>query len=256
MPRVTMAATLLVCLTLTAGCSSSSPSSSTSAAALLGATGVEPAASTSPLTGMSALDVWEKTKADADAAKSVRVTAEFLDGKQKVAIDLKMTDTAKVFGSLVLNGNQVKVRRLGKTLYFKADYAFWASNADATTGRTLADKWIMVKQGFSADLDQLFRLTDMDSIVADTMSLSATEQEKLKLAPGIDIGERATVGLVDESAESTQEVQTLYVWDNDPALPLKFAMSSDDSQYMKFRGWNKTFPAITAPKAIDLAKAS
>ncbi|HST85135.1 MAG TPA: hypothetical protein VLL08_25575 [Kineosporiaceae bacterium] len=256
MPRVTMAATLLVCLTLTAGCSGSSPGDATSAAALLGATGVEPAASSSPLTGLSALEVWEKTKADADTAKSVHVTAKFLDGKKKIALNLKMTDNAKVFGFLVLNGNRVKVRRLGRTLYFKADYGFWASNADAATGQTLADKWIMVKQGYSADLDQLFRLTDMDSIVADTMSLSVSEQGKLKLAPGIKLGKRSTVGLVDDSTESTQEVQTLYVWASDPALPLKFAMSADDSQFMRFQGWNKTFAAITPPKAIDLAKAS
>jgi len=261
MSRAPMAATLLACLTLVAGCSGpgaagsgSDGSGSGTTAAALTATAAGPTEDSSPLAGMSALEVWEKTKADADAAQSVHVAARFLDGKDKVAINLKMTDAGKVFGLLVLNGDRVRIRRLGSTLYFKADYEFWLRNADAATGQALGDKWIMVKQGFSADLDQFFELTDMDALVADTMSLSATGQQKLKLVPGIQVGTRSTVGLSDESTENTEEAQTLYVAASDPALPLNLTMSADDSQYMKFREWNKSFNVVAPRGAIDLAK--
>ncbi len=255
MLRATMAATALICLTLTAGCSSSNSGAATSAA-LLGTTGSVPAETAAPLAGLSALEVWEKTKTDADAADSVHVTARFLDGEKKIAINLKLTDSGKAFGLLVMNGNRIRVRRLGSTLYFKADYGFWAANADTATGKALADKWIMVKQGFSPDLDQFFQLTDMDSIVADTMNLSSLEREQLKLVPGIDVGTQVTVGLVNESTERRQGFQTLYVSASDPALPLNFALNSDVDQYMRFRDWNEDFKVVAPAGALDLAKVS
>lgn len=254
MPRAKLAAILLACLTLTVGCSGKDPYVATSASAFNA--GSLPVESRSPLTGMSALEVWEKTKADADAAQSVRVAAKFLDGDAKIAINLRMTDSGKAVGTLVFNGDKIEVRRLGKTMYFLADRGFWASNADAATADLLGGKWIKVKEGFSADMEQFFELTDMDFIVADTMSLSVAEQQGLKLVPGIDINDEPTVGLSDESADGTDEFQTLYVAAADPALPMHFAMSADKSQYMKFRSWNKDF-TVAAPKgAIDLAKAS
>jgi len=249
MPRATMAATLLLALALTAGCSSSPEKAG-------GAAASAPAKSTSPLTGMSALEVWAKTKSDADATKSVHVTGKFLDGEQKIGMDLKMTDAGKVFGVLTLNNDQILVRRLGKTLYFKADRGFWTKNADAATATALAGKWVKVKQGSSADLEQFFDLTDMDFIVSDVMSLSAAEQQTLKLAPGVGINHQKTVALVDETTTEEAEVETLYVSASDPALPLHLAIGSDNSQFMKFRSWDKDFTVVAPEGAIDLAKAS
>jgi hypothetical protein len=255
MHRVTMAATLLIGLALTAGCSGSEPGA-TAGAAILDTARSASTETPAPLAGLSALEVWEKTKTAADAAESVHVAARFLDGKEKVTINLKLADEGKAFGVLVLNGDRIRIRRLGSTLYFRADYGFWEANADAATAEELADKWIMVKQGFSTDLDQFFELTDMDSIVADTMSLSSAQQQQLKLVPGVDVGDRTTVGLADESTENTDDVQTLYVSADNPAFPMNFAMNADNSQYMKFRGWNKAFKVVAPPGAIDLAKAS
>jgi hypothetical protein len=244
-----MAATLLLAVVLTAGCSSS-PDKAGSAGASA------PAKDTSPLSGMSALEVWAKTKSDADATKSVHITAKFLDGEQKIGMNLKMTDSGKVFGELKVNNDEILVRRLGKTLYFKSDRGFWTRNADAATAAALGGKWVKVQQGFSADLEQFFELTDMDFIVSDVMSLSAAEQETLKLEPGIGINHQKTVALVDETTSTEAELQTLYVSVSNPALPLHFAIGSDNSQYMKFRSWNKDFTVVAPQGAIDLAKAS
>lgn len=261
MYRATTAAALLAGLALTAGCSSSAPEATgtTPAATPSAATtsaGTDPTAASSPLDGLSAVDVWKKTKADATAAKTVHVAAKLLDGKEAIGINLKLSDADRAFGTLSFNGDKITVRRLGQTLYFKADRGFWATNADAATAKALADKWIMVKKGFSKDMEQFFQLTDIDFILDDALSLTAVEQKTLKLAPGVDIGTQPTIGLTEGSSTEAAAFQLLYVSAADPALPLNFAMSSDNSQYMKFRGWNEKFTVVAPKDAIDLAKAS
>jgi hypothetical protein len=141
-------------------------------------------------------------------------------------------------------------------LYLKADKGFWTTNADAATAKALADKWIMAKKGFSADLEQFFQLTDIDFILDDALKLTAAEQKALKLAPGIDIGTAKTVVLSDESTSDPAQAQLLYVAAADPALPLNFDLGSDDSQFMRFRGWNQKFTVLPPKGAIDLAKGA
>lgn len=248
------AATLIAGLVLVTGCSGSNsgPAKSTPRGlnAEIVSTEPDPARSAAPLAGMSALQIWEKTKADADETRSVHVAARFLDGEQ---INLKMTDAGKVFGVLKIRGDRVLVRRLGRTLYVNAGRRFWTRNTDADTATKLAAKWITVKKGSSSDLQQFFQLTDMDFIVSDIMSLSAAEQQTLKLVPGIDIGRHKTVGLA-ESDPTEAERQTLYLSATDPALPLNLTFSDSD-QFMKFRQWNQDFTVVAPRGAIDLTSA-
>jgi hypothetical protein len=259
MSRAAMAATLLACLTFTAGCSGSKPEIVATNQPTAGAASTSaepgPTENPSPLDGLSAVEVWQKTKTDTAEAATVHVAARFAEGKERIAINLKMAESGKAFGVLVFNGNKITVRRLGRTLYFKADRGFWTTNADAATARVLSDKWIMVRKGFSKEMEQFFELTDMNFILDDALSLTAAEQRSLKLVPGIDIGTQSTVGLADETSTQDGELRTLYVSDTDPALPLNFT-GSDSSQYMKFRGWGENFTVVAPKGAIDLAKAS
>lgn len=259
MPRATKAVTLLACLTLTAACSGadpvvagSQPSAGTTSAAA-SATATEPP---NPLDGLSAKEVWEKTAVDAGKAKSVHIAARLLDGKDKVALNLKLDSSGKAFGALILNGDKMTIRRLGQTLYFKANRGFWTTNADAATAAALANRWIMVKKSTSADLKDLFDLTDLDSLLDDSLSLTRAQQKRLQLIDGIDIGTQKTVGLSDKQPAGDGEFQTLYVSAAEPTLPLNFAVNEDKSQYMKFRGWGEDFTVVAPKDAIDLSNAS
>ena len=255
MSRATMAVALVACLTL-AGCSSDPDVVATnlpSAGAVTTTADPAPTEEASPLDGLSAVEVWEKTKADAADAESFHVAARLVDEGQKVAINLKVAKSGKAFGALVFNGNKITIRRLGRTLYYKGDRGFWTANADAATATALADKWIVVNQSAAAEMAEFFELTDMDFILDDALSLTAAEQKALKLAPGIDIGTQKTVGLTEAAGSEKGEFQTLYVADADPALPLNFAMATDNGQYMKFRGWGKDFNVVAPKGAIDLA---
>ena len=255
MPRATMVAPLLACLLFTAGCSGSDAVTSKGSTPDASATG-SASETKSPLAGLSAEKVWKQAKANVAQATSVHVIGRMKDGKDKIALNLKLTESGKAFGSIVVNGEKMTIRRLGKTLYFKADRQFWTTSADAATADALANKWIMVKKGSSSDIKEFFQLTDLDFILGETMTLTAASAKKLKLAPGIDIGEVSTVGLIDKGAKASKgEFETLYISDTDTALPMNFSMPTDDTQYMRFREWNETFK-VAAPKgAIDLAAA-
>jgi hypothetical protein len=253
MPSATKAATLLVCLALTAGCSGSAPDRRTGAPA-----GAEPAADparkSASLSAMSALELWAESKANADVAKSVHVAARYRDGRTRVATNLKMTDAGKVFGTVTFNGDKVNLRRLGRTLYLKAGTKYWTRTAGAAAANVRADRWVKVKQGSSSAVEPFFRLTDMDLVVSDLMSLSVAEQAALKLVPGIPIGERRTIGLADELTTDDSQFQKLYVSATAPAMPLNFVVGSGATRSMKFRSWNKRFDVVAPRGALDLTR--
>jgi hypothetical protein len=259
MARATMAIALLVAVTLVGGCSGADPLTAsgqpTDGAAVTSAA-PDPVETSTPLDGLSAQEVWKKATGDAAEAESVHVIAKLLDGSERVAINLKLDSTGHATGTVGLNGDKIAVRRLGKILYFKADRTFWITNADLATANVLANKWIMVKKGFSKDMEQFFELTDLDFIVRDALTLTADEKKALTLKPGIDIAGQPTVGLTDEGSTKNTQKQTLYISATDPALPMTFTLGNGKSQSMKFRGWNKGFTVVAPYGAIDLAAAS
>jgi hypothetical protein len=253
MPTVTKAATLLVCLALTAGCSGSTPDDGARPPAGAKA-GADQAGNPASLTTMSALELWAESKANADVAKSVHVAARYRDGRTRVATNLKMTDTGKVFGTVSFDGDKVRLRRLGRTLYLRAGKQYWTRNGGAAAASVRADRWVKVKRGSSRAVEQFFTLTDMDLVVSDLMSLSVAEQAALKLAPGIAIGSRRTIGLADELTTDDSEFQKLYVSAAAPVLPLNFVVGSGATRSMKFRSWNKDFDVVAPRGAIDLTR--
>ena len=255
MRRTTTAASLMAGLILVSACSGAKPQTAPNVAGFTVAdvgTDAKPASNTTSLAGMSALEVWEKTKADADASPSVHVAARFPEGDQ---FNLKLTDQGKVFGILKLRGRTVLVRRMGAVLYLKAGSSFWAANASSARVPELAGRWVTVRSAPTADLKQILEYTDLDYTVSDLMSLSAAEQKSLKLVPGIKIGPRRTIGLVDDSAQDPTLVRKLYLAAGDPAVPLNFTVGNGTTEYMKFRSWGKDFTVVAPRGAVELSQA-
>ncbi len=179
----------------------------------------------------------------------MQVTARQLDGTQ---FNLKMTDKGKVFGLLKVHGNAVLVRRLGGVLYVKAGAPFWTANVGATKAEQLAFKWVVVRQASTADLQQIMQLTDLDYAVSDLMSLSVAEQKGLKLIPGVTIGGRKTVGLVDDSAGDPTQTRRLYLVPAERAMPLAYTVGTGKEQYMRFRSWGTKFRVVVPTGAVEL----
>ncbi|HST85134.1 MAG TPA: hypothetical protein VLL08_25570 [Kineosporiaceae bacterium] len=251
MSRATMAATLFLCLTLTAGCSdselvtapSSAPSATESAA-------IESTSEVSALEGLSALQIWRKTKKDAKQAKSVHLTGSFIEDNDRIQIDLKLNDTNRGIGTISLNGEKIFVRRLGKVLYFKANRKFWDSVDPAATN-LFGNRWLKTKNQ-SGDMAEFFQLVDMDSFISDSLKLSAADRKKLKRGAGTPVAGQETVAL----KSAAKAFGVLYVAANGPTLPLDLVLPADKRQFMKFRGWNDPV-TVTAPKSpIDMDKLS
>jgi hypothetical protein len=249
-----MAVTVFVCLTLTAGCSGSDPITSSPAAATGAAAApdkaadaaddaaAEPAAVTSALEGMSAVQVWRKTKADVKNAESVHITGSFIDGKERMKINLKLNSANQSFGFISIDGQKMTVRRLDKTLYLKASKKFWTKNADAQTGAFLANKWLKTKDQ-SGDMADFFDLMSMDALLTESLKMTAAQRKQLKRTDGEPVAGQETVELKTKS----NEYDVLSIAAADPALPLGFTMAKDKSQFLKFQDWSKPF-TVTAPK--------
>jgi len=254
MSRATMAATLLICLTLTAGCSDSDPTPSpTGPAGAPSATGTSTAEATpaaSPLKGKSALQVWRKTKKDAKQAKSVHLTGSFTEGKDQTRIDLKLNNNHQGTGTISVNGQKMHVRRLGKVSYFKGNRKFWNS-IDPAAANVFGDRWAKTKSQ-SGDLAPLFQLLDKNSVLSEFLKMSPAERKKLKRADGKRIAGQETVALKSKA----KEFGVLYVAATGPTLPLDLVLPNDKRQFMNFRGWNEPV-TVTAPKnPIDMDKLS
>jgi hypothetical protein len=262
MRRALMATTLAASLSLLAGCSGSDPGlvakASNPDTSPKASSSTEPAATddANPLEGLSAQQVLAKSKAAAKDAKSFHTTAKMLDGKDHITVNLKMTSTGKAYGVIIVNGDKIAVRRLGKTLYFKGSRSFWKTSGGAQVADLMAGKWLMVKQGTAKEMDEFFELTDTDAFLDETLKLTAAQRKGLKLVKGIDVDGQKTVGLKDtvgDAKSDTDKDGILYVADAEAPLPLQFAVKNDDSQYMKFKEWNETVSVVVPKGAIDMA---
>jgi hypothetical protein len=250
MSRATMAATLLLCLTLTAGCSGSDPSTAPSTQPGATETAAIEATPVSALEGLSAVQVWRKTKKDAKQAGSVHLTGSFIEDNDRVQLDLKLNNTNHGIGTISVNGEKIFIRRLGKVLYFKANRKFWDS-VDPAAANLFGNRWLKTKNQ-SGDMAEFFQLVDMDSFISDSLKLSAADRKKLKRSAGTPVAGQETVAL----KSSAKAFGVLYVAATGPTLPLDLVLPADKRQFMKFRNWNEPV-SVTAPKnPIDMDKLS
>ena len=249
MPRTMMAATLLACLTFTAGCGGSSPdASSTPPAAAPTTTEAAPTTPASELEGLSAAEVWEKLESDVGKAKSVHLSANVVDGKDRIKFNMKLASSGNATGTMTNNGDTVNLRRIGKTLYFKGDRGFWTNNVDPASAKTMAGKWIKTTKGKVAGMEGIFVFTDLDSMLKESLKTTPAEKKALKIIPGIPVDGQETIGLSTKSADLDQ----LYAAATGPTLPLKITAAKDKKQFMKFQDWDKDFTVEKPAGAIDI----
>ena len=257
MPRTTMVATVLTCLTLTAACGASDPD--TQATGPAAATSSVPAATTavtpttpaSELEGLSAAQVWKKLETDVAKAKSVHVVMSAVDGKKPIKFDLKLSTSGKAQGTMALEGGTITMRRIGKVLYYKADRAFYTKNADAETAKLMAGRWIQTSKGADKDMDEMFSLTYLGPMLKESLKMTASEKKSLKRVPGKEIEGQETVGLRTNS----KELDTLYASATGPTLPLYVTAAKSKTEYVKFQDWNQDFSVTKPADAMNLDKA-
>jgi hypothetical protein len=75
-------------------------------------------------------------------ASSARVVGIVLQGNQTTSLDLSAATNDHGQGSVTVNGQQIKLIRLGPTVYMSASKKFWSQSVSPTAAQLFAGKWI------------------------------------------------------------------------------------------------------------------
>ena len=244
------AAAAIVPLALIAGCTNTVADATVTAPAKA-AVQVSGTAAPSAVANPAAL-LWNQTEDNAEQADTVHVSAHLVDGKNKVTVDLTAAKDHRAVGSMNLSGNQLVIRRTGKTLYFKADAGFWKAFGDKATAKKFTNKWIKVTKGSTA-MEPIFELTEMNYFTDQALSLPANDKQGLLVIAGPVVAGQKTTGLADMPAgKQTAQSGTLYVTAAEPSLPLAWKVGTDGKQFINFDKWNAALKVAVPQDAFNL----
>jgi len=76
------------------------------------------------------------------AASSARVVGDVVQKNQTTSLDLSAATNDHGQGSVTVNGQQIKLIRLGPTVYMSASNKFWSQSVSPTAAQLFAGKWI------------------------------------------------------------------------------------------------------------------
>jgi len=178
---------------------------------------------------LSAADILGKTKTALTGATTVRISGTgFAEGGQ-IEMDFRFKGTEGGAGWGTFDGQRVEMIRVGQTVYFKADEAFWSDmTGDADAAREIAGKYLKTGAADEPALKLLATFTDLSAfssmfLTPDGGSYTKGERKQIR---GID-----AIGLV----ESGPRGLTLYVAAQGPAYPLQLvATKADDNGTLDF----------------------
>jgi hypothetical protein len=206
------------------------------------------AAATSSLEGLTADEVFAKTKAAAQAATSVRVKGEVADSGQSIAIDLKLAGVARGSGTVIQDGGRIDLVRDGNDIYFKADektLSKTVAQGDARIVKLIAGRWVKATVT-TAGFDSFAGLLDLVEFVKGVLSPDG----KVSRVDGKMVSGVTTVGLKDNAATGGG---VLYVADTGEPFPLRIEPGSGTGG-VTMSDWN-TEITITVPPADQVIDA-
>jgi hypothetical protein len=231
--------------------------STTSAAAPSRAAGSATSASTAPSTAagggvadLSATEIFARTKTAFKNADTVRLKGSGASGTTKFAIDMRYATAGDAIGTVTNSGQTIELRRVGQTVYVKADKAFWTKSAGPAVAELLGGKYLKAPLS-DPRVAQLGSFTDKNSF-ADQVLSPATGVTKggTKTIRGVP-----AIGLVDKSGTGSA---TLYVATSGEPVPLQLTPSSGSGNegLFDFLDYGKPIDVAAPPAAqtIDATK--
>ena len=253
---VTITAGLAVAL-LAAGCSSDRPESSSPPA--VRPSTPAPTASPSPTAefdGDGAAEIWDQAERKARRAKSFHVVMTGFYEKQPVEMDMSYA-AGRATGTVTLNKHAVKLRRIGKDLWFQAERAFWLDQgAGAGVTDMLAGRWVRGRQS-TAGLDSLFELTDLTAVRKEFILTAGQDVLYTGRVAGRKVGGRPTVGLAGRArdVDGGEFRVAVYVAADGSALPMQVVALSGkkyNTENRVFSRWNKKVTVTRPGNAVRI----
>ena len=217
-----------------------------------GSTGSTATTAASPLEGLSANAVLERTQKAAGAASSVRIAGQVTTGNQTITLDLRLKAGAGAAGTMGIAGGNVDLIVLDKTIYLKGNEAFYrgvvGDRWNAEIAKLIVGRYLKASTT-DANFGSLSVFTDMRSFLGGLL----TPQGAVTRVAGTPVGGVATVGL--KGGKPGKEAILLVADAADP-LPLRLApVSSPTGDQVTFSEWNGAVE-LTAPPAdqvLDVA---
>jgi hypothetical protein len=228
-----------------AGCGGGSSGSGGSTAATT--------AAASPLSGLSADEVLQRTRKAAAAADSVRVAGQVTTGNQTIKLDLGLQAGKGAAGTMDVGGGSVNLVVVGKDVYIKGNDAFYKG--------VLGSKWndqvakLLVGRYIKSTTDDpnfgpIALFTDMHGFLDGLLKPGGT----VTRVPGRPVDGVATVGL---KGGKPGNAAILLVSDAAEPLPLHLApIAGPAGDEITLSNWNGTVDLATPTndQVFDITK--
>jgi hypothetical protein len=236
--RVLLAVSAAALVATACGDDSTSNAAAPSQAAGSTAASASPSTAAGGVADLAATEIFARTKAAFKAADTVRLKGSGASGTTKFAIDMRYSTAGNAVGTVSNAGQTIELRRIGQTVYVKADKAFWTKSAGAAVAELLGGKYLKAPLA-DPRVAQLGAFTDKNSFADEVLSPSSNvtkgDSKSIRGIPAI--------GLVDKASSGSA---TLYVATSGQPVPLQLAPTSG-------AGNEGSFDFLDYGKPVDVA---
>lgn len=202
----------------------------------------------SEIASLAAPEILTRAKAAFKKAESVRLTGGGATDGATFQVDMRY-GTDKAIGSVSNAGQKIELRRIGQTVYLRADKAFWSQSAGAAAAELLGGKFLKAPVT-DARVKQLASFTDKNAFVDEVLDPDGTVTK----GEAKDVRGTPAIGLLDSAGGGS----TLYIATTGEPLPLQVApkSGSGDSGSLDFLDYGKSVDVTVPPAAetIDVTK--
>jgi hypothetical protein len=205
----------------------------------------------------SADEILTAAKAAFQKAESVRLKGGGTADGETFQIDMAYGPD-KALGSVSSSGQKIELRRIGTTVYLKADKAFWTQSAGAAAAELLGDKYLKAPVT-DQRVASLASFTDKDKFAGELFDKDSTDGP-LSKGEQKDVNGSPAIALVDKSADGG----TLWIATSGDPLPLRLTPEGTkatgstpaESGSLDFTDYGKSFevPVPPAAETIDVTK--
>jgi hypothetical protein len=117
---------------------------------------------------LSGAEILKRATKASRAATSVRMRGRFPTGGRPMAIDIRAAGKGSAYGDITMNGQRIRLVRIGSTAYLKGDTAFWKSVGGQDAARMFSGKYLKVPAG-NKDFRDLMSLTLTSKVFSEIL---------------------------------------------------------------------------------------
>jgi hypothetical protein len=182
------------------------------------------------------------TRATIESAKTVHVTGSLRGSGLTIGLDLDLVAGRGGQGVMTLGGHSVKLRVIGKEVYFNASRSFWVQFAGAAAAHLLPGEWLKMPAS-TPDFSFVVSLTNLRVLFNTFLPVSG--HPALTTGSATTIAGQKVIPVLDASIGAT-----LYVATTGPPYLVAFTRSSGGR--LLFERYNEAVKLAPPPDTISI----